>query len=80
MNLPLLTIYSRHGCHLCELLIEELQPLIRGRAEFEVLDIDSRSDWAGKYGTRIPVVELDGRFLCQYHLDADAVTNALGEA
>jgi len=80
LNLPQLTIYSRRGCHLCELLIEELQPLIRGRAEFEVRDIDSRADWAGKYGTRIPVVELDGRFLCQYHLDADAIANALGEA
>ncbi|MDH4106692.1 MAG: glutaredoxin family protein [Gammaproteobacteria bacterium] len=77
MSRPAIRVYSRPGCHLCEQLLEELLPLLRGRADVEVLDIDARSEWALAYGTRIPVVELDGEFLCQFHLDAAAVTTAL---
>ena len=68
-----LQVYSRQGCHLCELLIEELLPLVRGKLEVEVLDIDSRPEWVEAYGTRVPVVEYRERFVCQYQLDADAV-------
>lgn len=77
MSLPVLRVYSRPGCHLCEQLIEDLQPLVRGRARIEVLNVDARDDWARAYGTRIPVVELDGNFVCQYHLDTRAVEAAL---
>ena len=68
-----IVVYSRPGCHLCELLIEELLPLIRGRLELEVIDIDSHPELKMKYGIRIPVVEYDGETVCQYHLDAVAV-------
>jgi hypothetical protein len=77
MILPLLTVYSRPGCHLCEKLIEELLPLIRDRAELEVLNIDTRADWTQAYGSLIPLVELNGRALCHYHLDRGAVVAAL---
>jgi len=77
MTLPQLQVYSRPGCHLCEQLLDALQPIIRGRAELTVLNIESNPEWIEKYSIRIPVVEMDGRFLCQYHLDTDAVTAAL---
>ena len=66
-------VYSRPGCHLCELLIEELLPLVRGRVDLEVLDIETRPEWKLRYGTRIPVVEYDGETVCQHHLDTAAV-------
>ena len=74
-----LVVYSRQGCHLCEELIEELLPLIRGRVRLEVRDIDTREDWRGRYGLEIPVVELDGRRLCHFRLDRDAVSAALND-
>lgn len=80
MKLPLLQVYSRPGCHLCEQLVERLQPMIRGRAEIEVLNIDAKATWSEKYATRIPVVEMDGHFVCQYHLDEDAINAALSAA
>ena len=80
MSLPMLTVYSRQGCHLCEILIEELLLLVRDRAQLDVQDIDSRPDWVAEYGVRVPVVELDGRCLCQYQLDREAVSAALDEA
>jgi hypothetical protein len=70
-------VYSRPGCHLCELLIDELLPLIRDRLELEVIDIESRPELRLKYGIRIPVVEYDGQTVCQYHLDAAAIRTIL---
>jgi hypothetical protein len=72
-------VYSRHGCHLCEQLIEELLPVAQGRAEIEVRDIDTREDWRAAYDTRVPVVEYDGRVVCQYHLDREALAAALSK-
>jgi len=77
VNRAVFRIYSRQGCHLCEQLIEELAPRLRGLADIEVVDIDTRPEWVAAYGTRIPVVELDGEFVCQYHFDSAAVSAAL---
>ena len=77
MTLPLLTVYSRPGCHLCEHLVDELLPCVRGRANVEVVDIDTQQALLKRYGVRIPVVTLDGVELCQYHLDRDALNAAL---
>jgi len=68
-----LTVYSRRGCHLCELLLEELEPLVRGRASIRVVDVDDREEWCRAYGDRVPVVCCDGDEICQYNLDRRAV-------
>ncbi len=70
-------VFSRPGCHLCEQLIEELLPLVQGRIEVVVCDIDSRDDWRDAYDTQVPVVKYDGEFICQYHLDREALTRIL---
>ena len=75
--MPHLYIYSRRGCHLCEVMIETLLPLIDGRATLEVLDIDTREDWCDAYDTRVPVLELNGRVICEYQLNRDALEAAL---
>lgn len=72
-----LLVYSRPGCHLCEVLLEALLPIARDRIDIEVLDIDTRPEWQAEYGTRIPVVELNGDTLCEYTLDATAVKAAI---
>ncbi len=71
-------IYSRPGCHLCEQLIEDIAPLLRGEATLEVLNIDTRADWRQTYGTRVPVVEIDGHFICEHKLDRAALHRVLG--
>ncbi len=70
-------VYSRPGCHLCDLLVAELLPLIRGRLELEVINIDTCPDLTDKYVMRIPVVEYAGQDVCQYHLDAAAIGRIL---
>jgi len=65
--------YSRKGCHLCEVMLEELLPLIRGKAEIEYRDIDSQPEWRDKYDIRVPVIEYDGQLISEYPLDYGAI-------
>lgn len=69
--------YSRAGCHLCEVMLEELLPLVRGRADIEMCDVDSRPDWCEKYDTRVPVIENAGQLISEYPLDYGAVRRFL---
>lgn len=75
--MPTLTVFSRRGCHLCEVLIEELEPLVRGVLSITVEDIDSRDDWRRRYGERIPVVEFEGEPVCEAFLDRAAIAEVL---
>lgn len=69
--------YTRQGCHLCELMLEEFLPLLRGRAEIEVRDVDLRPDWRNKYDVRVPVIVFEGREISDYPLDSDAIKAVL---
>ncbi len=75
--MPSVQIYSRPGCHLCEQLIEEIAPLLGGRTKLEVFNIDTRPDWQEAYGTRVPVVEIDGGLVCEHRLDRAALHKVL---
>ena len=77
--MPVFDVYSRRGCHLCEVLIEELADVVSGRAEINVHDVDTREDWRLAFGLRVPVVTFLGREICEYTLDRDAVRALLAE-
>ncbi len=66
-----LTVYSRPGCHLCEDMVAELEPLVTGRAEVEVVDISDDGELTAKYGLSIPVLEAEGQELSRYRLDRE---------
>jgi hypothetical protein len=75
-----LVVYSRRGCHLCELMLEELIPLCRDRATIRVLDVDSREDWRQAYGSRVPVLCSGGREISVSHLDRSALVAVFQQA
>ena len=62
---------------MCELLIEEMLPLIQGRMQLEICDIDTRDDWRQEYDTLVPAVKYDGELICKYHLDREALAGIL---
>lgn len=78
-ELPPLTVYSRNGCHLCDVLIEQLLPLARGIISVDVIDIDTSAELQENYGSRVPVVAYDENVICQYSLDVTAVQSLLAE-
>ena len=52
--MPVLTLYSRPECHLCEAVHTELLALVRDRAELRVVDVDGSPALERRYGLRIP--------------------------
>ncbi|MDX1506776.1 MAG: glutaredoxin family protein [Woeseiaceae bacterium] len=77
--MPRFDVYSRQGCHLCEVLIEQLVDLVDGEAEVAVHDVDRDAALAREYGVRVPVVRCAGRLVCEARLDPAAVRAALAE-
>ena len=72
-----LQLYSRPQCHLCEILLEEIEPLVRGVAEVELVDISEDPDLMRRYGLRIPVLGCGSEELSAFPLDADALREFL---
>jgi hypothetical protein len=75
-----LVVYSRRGCHLCELMLEELVPLCRDRATIRVLDVDGRKEWQQAFGSRVPVLCIADQEVCVAHLDRGALLSILAAA
>lgn len=57
-----IVLYSRRGCHLCE---QAEDMLAAHAAEIAVVDVDASADLAREFGTRVPVVEVDGRVVIE---------------
>jgi glutathione S-transferase len=67
---PLVTLYGKPGCHLCDdarVVVER----VRGVHPFELREVDVSLDpeLHRAYGERIPVLELDGEELFEFHVD-----------
>ena len=75
--MPRLQVYSRRGCHLCELLIEELTGMVQGRFDIDIRDIDSCDAWKARYDLRVPVVMHGEQLVCEAHLDRQAMRDLI---
>ena len=74
-------LYSRPGCHLCELaggvlLAEQADHPF----ELEEVDVQDDEDLEREYGTRIPVVEIDGKEWFEYEVDPDELRRIVRSA
>lgn len=57
----MVTIYSRHGCHLCEDAVKTLEELkIELDFEIEIIYIDENPDFEKLYGHEVPVIHING--------------------
>jgi hypothetical protein len=78
---PVVTVYTRPGCHLCDEALEQLERM-RATTPFAVVQRDISGDEAlhRAYFERIPVIELDGRELFEYFVDEAVLAEALAAA
>lgn len=78
INKPLLTLYGRKYCHLCEDMLAALEAL-RGEHDFSVMlvDIDDCPDKLELYDELVPVLTLGDKEICHYFLDAAKVREVL---
>jgi glutaredoxin len=73
-----LNVYIRHGCHLCEDLLGQLQQLqSEYRFEFQAINVDSHPELIKQHGTRVPVVMLGDKEICHYFLDQTSLIEVL---
>jgi len=74
-----LRVYGRSYCHLCDDMIAALHALQDALSfQFEVLDIDAEPALEARYGERVPVlVDAQGKEICHYWLDEDALRRRL---
>jgi hypothetical protein len=64
-------LYSRPGCHLCDVMKTELaRARLSRRYELEEVDIDRDDDLRRRFGHSIPVLEIGGRIAFKGRLTA----------
>ena len=72
------TLYSRHGCHLCH----EMRAVVAavGRElplEVEEVDVDRDPALVAAYGDQLPVLLVNGRKAFKYRVDAATLRERL---
>ena len=66
----MITLYGKPGCHLCDDARAAVER-VRATHPFELREVDVSLDpeLHRDYGERIPVLELDGEALFEFHVD-----------
>ena len=72
------TVYSRSGCHLCEIAIDRINS-IKQDYEFnlEVLLIDNDDELEKEFGEQVPVIIIDNMIHDYWKVDLERFTNAI---
>jgi glutaredoxin len=75
---PLVTLYGKPGCHLCDDARAAVER-VRATRPFELLEVDVTLDPVlnRRYGERIPVLALDGEELFEHFVDEAALRERL---
>ena len=76
--IPRVVLYSKPGCHLCD-IVEQTIGFVRRKRGFDFAKIDITTDAAlfVKYKYDIPVIEVNGREIARHQLTAAALEHAL---
>jgi glutaredoxin len=76
--MTVLTLYGKAGCHLCEEARKVVES-VRSERSFELREVDVSVDpeLHQRFGERIPVVEIEGEELFEFHVDPVALRERL---
>ena len=74
----MVTVYSRHGCHLCEDAVKTLESM-REELEFEIeiIYIDGNTELEKLYGNEVPVIHINGEHHDFYRVDPERFRTSL---
>jgi glutaredoxin len=74
----MVTVYSRHGCHLCEDAVKTLESMREELAfEIEIIYIDDSPELEKLYGNEVPVIHIDGKHHDFYKVDPERFRTSL---
>jgi glutaredoxin len=75
-----LTLYTRVGCHLCDVMKARLDQLaVTHPFTLEVVDIDRDPALRAQYHEEVPVLLVDGKKIAKYRLDEPMLLRRLQE-
>ncbi|CAN2244452.1 glutaredoxin family protein [Candidatus Planktophila dulcis] len=74
----MVTVYSRHGCHLCEDAVKTLEGMREELAfEIEIICIDGNPELEKLYGNEVPVIHINGEHHDFYRIDPERFRTSL---
>jgi glutaredoxin len=74
----MVTVYSRHGCHLCEDAVNTLESMREKLAfEIEIIYIDGDAELEKLYGNEVPVIHINGEHHDFYRVDPERFRTSL---
>ena len=74
----MVTVYSRHGCHLCEDAVKTLESMREELAfEIEIIYIDGDAELEKLYGNEVPVIHINGEHHDFYRVDPERFRTSL---
>ena len=72
MKPPMVTIYGRSGCHLCEEAVNQISPLAKSlNFTIEERMIDGDKELEDLFGQLIPVIHINGEYVSHFKIDLD---------
>ena len=78
MRVPVVTLFGKPGCHLCDEARDLVRRVCDGRAvEFREIDVTLDPTLNREYGERIPVLALNGEELFEYFVDEGVLVERL---
>ena len=74
----MVTVFSRHGCHLCENAVKTLESMREELAfDIEIIYIDGDSELEKLYGNEVPVIHINGEHHDFYRVDPERFRTSL---
>lgn len=75
----MLTLYTKHPCPLCDILKSAIHSRFSGRYQIQEVDITAPGNerYFELYKYEIPVLFLEGQFLCKHRLDSKLLERRL---
>ena len=76
--MTVITVFTRHGCHLCEVAVEVLEGM-RSELNFEIekIYIDANAELEKLYGEQVPVIHIDGIHHDFFRVDPERFKSSL---
>jgi glutaredoxin len=72
------TVYSRSGCHLCEIAIDRINSVINDyKFTLNVILIDNNNELEKEFGEQVPVILINNKIHDYWRVDLDRFTKAI---
>jgi glutaredoxin len=72
------TVYSRSGCHLCEIAIDRINSVINDyKFTLDIVLIDHNSELEKEFGEQVPVILIDNQIHDYWRVDLERFTTAI---